>query len=367
MIADNNLSRSPISEKIKLHEAFWNKESIERPLVTFHLAEDFFFSRHYKAARSILVPGKKISPDMLDVDLFLEDYENMFQDVSQIPQDGFWAAQPFTGIPWMEAILGCEVYATGSSFISKPFLESINEIKNINFDGSNPWLLKYIEFLKKLEALSNGRFPVGQPIMRGPSDMIGAMLGQTEMIYAFFEEPVEMKKLSEQVTEIYLKVIDCQYNEISDFYGGYSMGFYQLWSPGKCIWFQEDLSAVLSPSIYKNCLKSSAENICRDYPYTAIHLHPSSFFILDELMTVDRLQVIEMNKDIGGPSIEEMIPVFRKVLSEKKLMLWGELNEKDLGCITDQLPPEGIFLNIIAADASKAQKLIDYINHKTVK
>ncbi len=367
MTLGNKVSPLSISEKIKLHEAFWRKESVGRPLVTFHLADNFFFSQHYKAAKSILVPGKKINPEMIDVDLFLSDYDRMFEDSCQVPQDGFWATQPFTGIPWMEAILGCDVYGTASSFVTKPFMKSIEETEKLRFDGNNPWLLKYIEFLKKIELLSNGRFPVGQPIMRGPSDMIGAVLGQNEMIYAFLDHPVEMKALCERVTEIYLKVIDCQYNEISDFHGGYSMGFYHLWSPGKCIWFQEDLSAVLSPSIYNEFLKSCAESICRDYDYTAIHLHPSSFFILDELMSIEGLKVIEINKDIEGPSVKEMLPVFRKVLSKKNLMVWGDLDEKDIECIAEQLPPEGIFLNIIAADVSRAQELVEYINNNIAK
>jgi hypothetical protein len=107
---------------------------------------------------------------MIDVDLFLADYERMFEDSCQVPQDGFWATQPFTRIPWMEAILGCDVYATASSFVTKPFMKSIEETEKLRFDGHNPWLLKYIEFLKKIELLSNGRFAVGQPIMRGPSE-----------------------------------------------------------------------------------------------------------------------------------------------------------------------------------------------------
>ena len=60
------------SQKVELHKAYWLKEPLKRPLFTFHLADDFFFSQHYKAAEKLLFAGKKITPDMLDVDLFLE-------------------------------------------------------------------------------------------------------------------------------------------------------------------------------------------------------------------------------------------------------------------------------------------------------
>ena len=36
-------------------------------------------------------------------------------------------------------------------------------------------------------------------------------------------------------------------------------------------------------------MKGPAEKICKDYDYTAVHLHPASFFIVDELMEIEEL------------------------------------------------------------------------------
>jgi hypothetical protein len=43
------------------------------------VAPDFFFSRHFGAAKELLVPGRVITPDMIDVDRFLPDYERMYR------------------------------------------------------------------------------------------------------------------------------------------------------------------------------------------------------------------------------------------------------------------------------------------------
>ena len=59
-------------DNIQLHHAFWNREPLKRPLVSFHIGQDFFFSRHYRAAQHLLVNGKQITPDMLDVDMIFE-------------------------------------------------------------------------------------------------------------------------------------------------------------------------------------------------------------------------------------------------------------------------------------------------------
>ena len=105
-------------------------------------------------------------------------------------------------------------------------------------------------------------------------------------------------------------------------------------------------------------LRPCGEYICKDYDYTAIHLHPSSFFIVDELLEMDQLKVIEINKDIGGPTIPETIELFQKIVETKNLIIWGELDEHDLETIRDQLPSRGVYIHLIAPSVDRANQLI---------
>lgn len=146
--------------------------------------------------------------------------------------------------------------------------------------------------------------------------------------------------------------------------GGYSLGFYHVWCPNKCIWFQEDLSSLFSPQLYDDFLMEQHVRLCHDYEYTVIHLHPSSFFILDRLLEIDRLKAIQVNKDIGGPDIKTMIPYLQKVLAKKNLILFGDLSQDDIDCIFDYLPQGQIYLNIVVDSADQAKKLFDYILHR---
>jgi hypothetical protein len=275
-----------------------------------------------------------------------------------VNQDAFWVGTPFTGIPWMEAMLGCDVIATESSFVTRPTGATIETIENVALDKDDPWLLKYLEFVEALNQLSSGRFPVGEPIMRGPSDMLGSIIGQEAMVLALMMQPDRSKEILAQVTEAFIEVIRLQLENSSAFHDGYSFGFYNIWTPGKCIWYQEDLSALLSPPLFKEMLKPCGERICRGYNYTAIHLHPSSFFIIDEALTMDDLTVIQINKDIGGPTVAEMMGVCNKIIEKKNLIIWGDLTEEDLSHIRRELPPYGVALHIIAESVTRANELI---------
>jgi hypothetical protein len=119
-------------------------------------------------------------------------------------------AEPFTGIPWMEAILGCEIRAGDASFVSRHWMASLDELDRVRLDPQNPWFLKYLEFTEKLVRLSAGRFPVGMPIMRGPSDIVGAIMGQTEMVFALADESERMKEFFNRAAEAFLGVLTAQ-------------------------------------------------------------------------------------------------------------------------------------------------------------
>jgi DNA-binding FadR family transcriptional regulator len=357
-------ARASLQERLALHRAFWTCQNQPRPLASFRVG-DFFFARHFQAAIPLLEPDKPISPEMLIVSEFLPDYERMFQEADDLGQDAFWTGEPFTGIPWMEAILGCPIHAGQESFISKPSASSPEEaIDKVCFDLNNPWLGKYLEFTTALVAQSRGRYPVGMPIMRGPTDMVGALLGQQEMVLALMTtDPQVMHRLIERVTRAYLAVIEAQRHLIPPFYGGQALGFYDVWAPGKAIWFQDDLSSILSPILYRQFFLDSARMILNGHDHTAVHLHPNSFFILDDLLTLENLKVVEVNKDISGPNVKEMLPILVKIMQTRGLILWGDLTIEDLELVKQNLPCRGLALSVVAPTPEEAGARLAYIRN----
>ena len=350
-----------IQQKLKIHGAFWQAAQLSHMPVSFRLG-DYFFADKFNAALPLLKPGLPIEPDMLNVDDFLEDYERIFTEINAIKQSGFWTAEPFTGIPWMEAIMGCPVIADVNSFVTTPAknLPDFDLLKTID---TNLWYMKYIEFVTKLVKLSDGRFPVGQPIMRGISDVLGAIVGQTEMIYNMSDEPDLITKLASLITDVFLKVVKEQHKLTPAFYGGSAMGFYHIWAPGQVIWFQEDLTALLSPDLYRTFILEQNIRICNQYEYSAVHLHSSSFHMIDDILRIKNLKAVEINKDNGGLSIKAMASVFEKVLKQdKRLIIWGNLNEDEILFIKRKFSGAPVFLNIVAEDVQTAKKILQVID-----
>ena len=351
---------------IELHRDYWERRSMSMPLVSFHIG-DTLVSRQFQAARPLLRDHVRIGPEMITVEDFIADYERMWRESEATGQNGIFTAEPFTGIPWMEAMLGCAVYGSVGALLTEPCMSTVEQLQGIRLDADDPWLGKYLEFTRKLVTVSAGRFPVGQPIMRGPSDIVGALVGQSTMVLLMADFPDQMRSVFQKVAEIFLDVIRRQQREVPAYHGGASIGFYHLWTPGKCIWFQEDLSALLSPDYYSRFLKGADELICHDHDYTVVHLHPSSFFLLDQLLGIGGLSAIEVNKDIGGPSVERMIPVLARIQQEKNLVVWGELSQQDVDTILDELPDHRVALSILSPSVERAAGLMDHVRSRTTR
>ncbi|MCL1999805.1 MAG: hypothetical protein FWG74_00080 [Planctomycetes bacterium] len=353
--------RGDVQSRLQMHRDYWDRKDLAHPLVAFRITPDFFLSRNYHAAHHLLVPGKVILPEMLVVDDFLPDYERMYQESEDIGQDAFFTAEPYISIPWMEAMLGCEVTAGDASFISRHYLTSPDQLEKLELRADNPWLEKYLEFAAKLVKFSEGRFPIGQPILRGPVDVAGALMGQAEMVMAMVDEPELMRKAFLKIGG-FLRTVDTKMRElVPPFHGGEALGFYHVWTPGRCIWYQEDLATIISPDMYDDFLREPERNICQGCQYTFIHLHPAAFFILDNLLENDFLAAIQVNKDVGGPSVPEMLPKIRRIAERKNFVFWGDLTLDDIKCLRENLSARGLFFFTTADDLDHAKRLLDAV------
>ena len=116
---------------------------------------------------------------------------------------------------------------------------------------------------------------------------------------------------------------------------------------------------MLSPTLFGKFAAPEDSRILAAQEYNLFHLHPASFFIIDQLIEMEPLKVIQINKDVGGPTVGEMIPVFRKVLAKKRLVVWGEFDDDEVAELIHGLPFRGLMLHLVAPDVASAQAQMD--------
>ena len=127
--------------------------------------------------------------------------------------------------------------------------------------------------------------------------------------------------------------------------------------------FAESQETVkVSPEMYEEFIFPGVCKIADSFENTVIHLHPSQFIPIDYLIKSD-INVIELHIDKGGSSAEELSKVHQKVLSQKPLLIWGDLSEADLEYILKNQSYEGLAIIIVVESIEEAHEIWDRSMH----
>jgi len=346
-------------EKIKKYLAFWNNDPVERPVVGFSLGGWFIF-QSYSAIQDYR-GEERLRPEMLSPEQYFDDYDRIIAPFEEIEDDVFHSIAPIPAFPWLEAMLGISTKVGNESVWAKEGGFDYRDTDKLDFSRDNPWRKKYLEFVSALQDRYGDRYPVGQPILRGPSDMVAALRGSQQMIFDLYDSPEEFRRLAWACTEFFIGLVKDQLAITKPFHGGYEVEQFTLWAPEGIVRMQEDASALFSPNLYVQYLQEEDRRIAASFPYDVLHLHSSSLHLLDRFVDVEPQKCIEINKDQGGWGVPRMLPLFKSVQSRgRKLMIRGKLDQADLNLLRKELSPRGLFLQFVLDQPEEAKQFNDF-------
>ena len=341
------------------HKAFWIRQDTDRPLLGCNIGS--FVSQQFPRTMQS-IPAGIIGPEDISVDLFLEDCEQLYQDYLEIGDDYPFVGVPFYGIPWLEAIMGCPVVASSTSFWAEPCIENWDTWPWPRPTLKNPWAQKLLELTRALVKQAEGRYPVAPTLMRGPSDMLAAMRGTAKLPLDFIDFPEVMKRAAGLCTDIWIEIGKAQLALISDSGEGYMAGHaFRTWAPEKIIWFQEDAMAVLSPDLYREFLIPLNRRIGNEFPCTGFHLHCTALWVVDQLVQVPEIDVLELDLETQDEnSVEETFCAGKKILANKPL-IWMLSYDDDFGNLLERtlagFPWEGLSIQVGVKDVEEGKKV----------
>jgi hypothetical protein len=197
--------------------------------------------------------------------------------------------------------------------------------------------------VKLLVARSGGQYAIVHTLMRGPSDLAEAALGPELMCLSQYDHPSELHHFLDDVTERFLDVWRAQWQLIPPLSGGYVNPF-GIWAPGTVVRTQCDASVLLSPAQYREWYLPFDKRISEAADFAVIHLHSGSLHTVESLLPLSKPQAIQVSLDPqpSGPPMELLIPVFKRILQIKSLIVDGVLNSKQVHQLLEALPSNGL-------------------------
>ena len=336
--------------------AFWTLEETDRPLLACWIGS-YQFPDLFPIGLSSMKQGQ-LTPDDVIPQAFAQDFENLFDLHRQVPADVPWSSFPLVLIPWAEAIAGCPVvHRDGTVWAERWPLESENA-RGEDVRPDRDWLAKLVEFIEWLKSLSDGRFPVAMSLLRGPADLLAAIRGAENSVLNLYDDGETTERLLNALADLWIYIALAQLEHLPRFADGYAWSVQNLWSDEPGCWFQDDAIAFWSPRLHQRYAAPLERRLSRCLKRTGCHLHSAALFTVDELLTMEELGVIEINIDLSGKSVADMIPVFRRVLEQQRLYLWGRFSADDLHLMRRELPTRGLALQLMAESPAEVREMI---------
>ena len=351
---ESAIKSKTIESKINKFKKFWNQEEVDYPIIGFWIGS-YLPIELFKGAKNI-EKKSKITPSMISFKNYIKDYKDFFLLDEIINDDLIRVGQAFWGIPWLEAIFGCNISSSSDTIWAKESNKKLEELLEIKFHSNNLWFQKLIEFENKLIEKFGNEKPISTTLMRGPSDILATILKMENFILSFYDNPDLISKVLSRITDYWIEIGKKQLKYIPPFKNGQVIGFYNIWAPGEAILFQEDAVSLLSPDIYEKYIFELDKRISKSFKYSLLHLHPESLHSIEKILKINELNAINVNIN-SSEEVSSNINIFKEILKYKPLLLWGLKRKEDIRLILNKLDPSGLIINITAPSIEEALKI----------
>ena len=314
-------------EVIKPHQKYWNNSP---GLV---LRSEWDFSR---SPLRIRVHDENIKGDftseMLDIDELVRETEVACRKHSVINGDVFEFVEIDGVIPWMEAITGCHLYALGrgASMVANPSdvapKDLTAHLKGLldNLEG-NVWYRKLGDGYQGLAEVFDDEYPRVQTLMRGPGDMVGALLGHEKFIGMMLDSGSRdlIQQLLDLCSKIYIETAKMQLAKGGKFRGGYCNPF-GIWAPDYNVRSQEDEASLVSPKMYNEFFLPHHIQEVAGYDYSTFHMHSGyvmTTYNWREFSEKGNIGCFEIQLDPNGPTVDALLPTLLEINTMKPVVI----------------------------------------------
>ncbi len=325
------------------HCAFWQRGPVEYPIVGNKRTNAFVLGDY-----AFPVLGRPLTPDDVDIPRALEWADALYRSGNGfLDGDLVWGLPPLPGVPWMEAILGCAIWVSheSRSLWAAPWLDDWQALERALPLSTNPWFRKLIELTQALVRQADGAYPVTQTLMRGPADLAVALRGHERLALDLYDHPGEVRQLARRCTDIWIKVAQALFAVLPRFDGGYAGARLEVYAPGTLVRLEEDATILFSPGAYREFFQECDRRIASSFDYTILHTHSANSKLIDGLLEIQELGAIQVSLDPTGPSLDQMLPLFKRIQAAGKgLLVTHELSAAALAPLLDGLEPRGLAL-----------------------
>jgi len=245
----------------------------------------------------------------------------------------------------------------------EPCIHDPQTYGSIHFSPENNLAWKqHLALIEEGLRRANGRYMVSVPDLIENLDTLAALRGDTPLLYDLTERPGWVIDRLVEINQAYFQVFNLIYEKVKDDEGGNVFSAFSIWGPGKTAKLQCDISAALSPRMFKMFVKPILAEQCRWLDYSLYHLDGTTCLQhLDLLLSIEDLNAIEWTPQAGRPGggSAEWYDLYRYIKAGGKgVQVIGVLVDEVIPLL-DAIGPQGVFILLgETPDQETAEKLL---------
>jgi hypothetical protein len=263
--------------------------------------------------------------------------------------DSFPQADTQIGPGSLATFLGANPIVDWNTVWYQPCISNPDTYGPILFDPqNNHWLDLHLEFIDEALRRSKGRWLVGAPDLIENMDTLAALRGDHNLFFDLIERPEWVFNRLGEINEAFFQAYDIFYARIKDAKGGSVFNPFNIWGPGKTVKVQCDISASLSPKMFRRFVVPHLDAQCKWLDHSLYHLDGTTCLQhLDALLEIDSIDAIEwtpqdQSQPTGGNP--RWYDLYRKIKSAGKSVQVIGVEEDEVIPLLDAIGPEGTYV-----------------------
>lgn len=336
-----------IQTVIKRLRAFWQKDLLDRPPLRIRYP----------------IPGQSDEEWVLACETpetYFAYHENVFRHRLDLWDDAVPSATVDLGPGFMGGVMGCDVrfeYGTSWSEHCLKDWSQVEQLQHHPLDEKNPWVQRLGEMIQYFKKKSEGKCTVGLALPLGPGDIMTALRGPTEICMDFYNSPDEVRRLAEICTQAWIEVTQYQLALIPPLEGGYCDN-YEIWTPGRTIYFANDISTLVSADMYREHLFVYDCRVAETLDTPWMHVHSGCARLAPEFLKIPGLVGIQIVNDWpAGPTLKDIVPILKMIQKDHCLIL-RKYSMPELEEILPELSPAKLYIDTQCGSLKEAQHIL---------
>jgi hypothetical protein len=227
----------------------------------------------------------------------------------------------------------------------------------------NPWLDAHLSILDEGIRHAAGRYLVCIPDLIENLDTLASLRGDSPLMFDLVERPGWVLEKLAEINQAYFAVYDLFYARIREHCGGAVFSAFRIWGPGKTAKLQCDISATISPRMFRKFVQPSLQEQVKWLDYSLYHLDGTTCLQhVDLLLEIEGLNAIEWTPQAGietGGS-PRWYELYRRIKAGGKGVQCIGVEDHEVLPLLDAIGPEGtyIMLSDQARSLDQAEALI---------